>query len=149
MEKIKDMTPSDVQYNQFHTVMFTLNQKERVYHNFIKSQKPGLAEMGIKIFVMLLIVEMVLSPLVNMINHSLYLSKMTNKLYHGKKAELVTVQKKKLKKQKGEKDQTTLARENMNERESLKITWFNVLLFRYLKCNCYRKCHKEKTLKFY
>ena len=37
----------------------------------------------------------------------------------------------------------------MDERESLKITWFDVLIFKFLKCNCYRNCHKDKTLKFY
>lgn len=37
----------------------------------------------------------------------------------------------------------------MDERESLKITWFDVLIFKFLKCNCYRSCHKDKTLKFY
>lgn len=78
--------------------MFTFNPKERVYHNFIKSQKPGLAEMAVKIFVMLLIIEFVIGPFVNMINYSLFLAKMTNKLYHAKKAELVTSTKKRQKK---------------------------------------------------
>lgn len=54
--------------------------------------------MAVKIFVMLLIIEFVIGPFVNMINYSLFLAKMTNKLYHAKKAELVTSTKKRQKK---------------------------------------------------
>lgn len=78
--------------------MFSFDPKERVYHNFIISYKPGLVEMAIKVFVMLLIIEFVLGPFVRMINYSLFLAKMANKLYHAKKAELITEKKKRAKK---------------------------------------------------
>lgn len=78
--------------------MFTFNPKERVYHNFIISNKPGLVEMAVKYFVLLTMIEFVFGPFVRMINYSLFLAKMANKLYHAKKAELITEKKRKAKK---------------------------------------------------
>jgi hypothetical protein len=129
--------------------MFTFNPKDRVYHNFIVSRKPAIIEVSVKYFVMLAMVECVLGPFVYMINYSIFLAKMTNKLYHAKKAELITEKKKRQKKQKGEKDPIAEVRGKMDERESLKISWLDVFLYKFVKCNCYRNCHKDKTLKFY
>ena len=37
----------------------------------------------------------------------------------------------------------------MDEREGFKVSWFDVFLNKFLKCNCYRNFHKDKTLKYY
>ena len=79
--------------------MFTFNPKDRVYHNFIVSRKPAIIEVSVKYFVMLAMVECVLGPFVYMINYSIFLAKMTNKLYHAKKAELITEKKRRQKNQ--------------------------------------------------
>ena len=89
-----------MQFHQSHTFLFTFNPKERVFHNFIRTLKPGIIETSVKYFVMLTMIEFVLGPFVKIINYSLFLAKMTNKLYHGKKAELIGEKKRKLKKKK-------------------------------------------------
>ena len=134
--------------NLFHTFVFTFNPREKIYHNFIKQQKPGFIELAINIFVVLLIVDFFFKPFVNLINYSVFVAKMINKLYHAKKLAMHKGVNKiaAVKSVNPNKKPLDIIKASMNQRESLKISWLDVFIYKYLKFNCYR-IHKGS--KFY
>ena len=126
------------------TTVFTLEGEHKTIHQklFHSNYKPGIPELVVATLLALFILDtFVVGPVVSTVNECVYLATMINKLYHRRKVNInESTGVNAVANVKGINPNKTPAQiltAHMNSREKIEISWFDVFIFKYLKCNCY------------
>lgn len=126
------------------TTVITLDGDFKTVHQklFHSNYKPSLAELVVATLLALFVLDyFVVGPVVEVVNECVYLATMINKLYHRRKVNInESTGVNAVANVKGinpNKSPAQILTAHMNSREKIEISWLDVFIFKYIKCNCY------------